>query len=85
MQALRPELNSAATNNDQLSPDLPKSLRAKMIALKSEEFAHRFSDTDWSYDPQMVEYHVSRSDRGGGYQIWHLPETGETFLSGVYW
>ena len=30
----------------------------------------------------MLQVHVTRSTRGGGYTVWHVSSTGDTYLSG---
>ncbi|MDQ3333292.1 MAG: hypothetical protein M3552_22040 [Planctomycetota bacterium] len=47
-------------------------------------FEQTFAELGWSYDPAMVQFSVTRNTRGGGYTIWHLSETGETYLRGYY-
>ena len=84
MRAQRPELNSDS-EEVRSTPNWPKEMRADMLQLKSDIFANRFRDSGWSYDPNMIEFQVLRSRRGGGYSIWHLRETGDTYLSAGYW
>ena len=56
-----------------------------MLQLNAKEFAGRFPEPGWTYDPDMVELEVSRSDGGGGYTIWHVPDTDVTYLDAVSW
>ncbi len=83
-RSLRPDLNPqhdedewAANGGDAQPPDL--------LERNQQVFRSRFPDTGWTYGPSMLEMHVSRSDRGGGYTVWHVPTTGDTYLSAGYW
>ena len=83
-RSLRPDLNRhhdadewLATANEPQRPD--------MLELNQRIFGDQFPTTGWTYDPSMLQVHVSRSDRGGGYTVWHVPSTGDTFLSAGYW
>lgn len=78
----RPDLNHAHDDDEWTAStdQSPDGLR-----LKQEIFSRRFPDTGWLYDPKLVELHVSRSDRGGGYTVWHNPASGDTYLSAAYW
>jgi len=88
MRSLRPDLNDTSEHDDRLADGLahlPESVRTETLELKSQMFADRFPDTGWEYDPAMNEYRVWRSDRGGGYTIWHIPDSDVAYLSAGYW
>ncbi|WP_168564976.1 hypothetical protein [Crateriforma spongiae] len=83
-RSLRPDLNQHHDDDEWLTKTGNKQ-RQDMIELNQQVFGHRFPDTGWVYDPTMVQVHVTRSARGGGYTVWHVPSTGDTYLSAGYW
>lgn len=83
-RSLRPDLNRLH-DDDEWSQTETDTKRPDMLELNQQIFSNRFPDTDWTYDPAMLEVHVSRSDRGGGYTVWHVPSTGDTYISAGYW
>ncbi len=80
---LRPELNQH--QDDEWQEKLSETPQADMLELNQKIFSNRFPDTGWVYDPTMVQVHVTRSARGGGYTLWHIQSTGDTYLSAGYW
>jgi hypothetical protein len=83
-RSLRPDLNDFH-NNDNLTAMPSDEQPPELLRLKQELFAKRFPKTGWSYDPTMIENDVQRNERGGGYSIWHIPASGDTYLSASYW
>lgn len=83
-RALRPDLNQHHVDEEWLD-DVDTNERPEVLALKQQIFAERFPETGWTYEPAMREVHVNRSDRGGGYSVWHVPSTGDTYISTRYW
>ncbi|WP_404308104.1 hypothetical protein [Neorhodopirellula lusitana] len=89
-RSLQPELNAGLSwdnreNVDDEQATQHEYIRTEMLVLNQELFALRFPETGWQYDPTMIQAQVSRSRRGGGYTIWHVPATGDTYLSASYW
>ena len=83
-RSLRPDLNTHH-DDDEWSPRDTDTQRPDTLELHQQIFENRFPDTGWSYDPSMLEVDVSRSDRGGGYTVWHVPSTNDTYISAGYW
>ncbi|WDQ15426.1 hypothetical protein [Rhodopirellula sp. P2] len=85
-RSLRPDLNQHH-DDDEWLPKLggPQWQQQHMIELSQQVFSDRFPDTGWIYDPSMLEVYVRRSDRGGGYTLWHVPSSGDTYISARYW
>ena len=83
-RSLRPDLNRHHDDDEWLAK-ATKLQRPDMHELNQQVFGNRFPETGWTYDPSMLQVHVSRSDRGGGYKVWHEPSTGDTFISAGYW
>lgn len=88
-RALRPDLNSSPNDQEwEIKPDA-KAVGAidlsDHLELVQQLFRQRFPDTNWTFDPAMIHVTVTRSDRGGGFSVWHVPATGETYLSAGYW
>lgn len=83
-RSLRPDLNSHH-DDDEWSPKDTNTVQPDMLGLNERVFDTRFPETGWAYNPAMLEMHVSRSDRGGGYTLWHVPSAGDTFISAGYW
>jgi hypothetical protein len=81
---LRPDLNQHQ-DADEWLVKASEPQRLDMIELSQQIFSNRFPDTGWVYDPAMVQIHVTRSARGGGYTVWHVQSTGDTYLSAGYW
>jgi hypothetical protein len=81
--SLRPDLNEL--HDDEWLQIDTETQRPDLLELNQQIFNIRFPETGWAYDPSMMEVHVSRSGRGGGYTVWHVPSTGETYLSAGYW
>jgi hypothetical protein len=83
-RSLRPDLDISHDENEWASqnerPEWPRTLE-----LNQQIFANHFPGTGWTYDPSMIQVYVSRSDRGGGYTLWHVPSTGDTYISAGYW
>ncbi|WP_442507119.1 DUF308 domain-containing protein [Novipirellula sp. SH528] len=72
-RSLKPNLN-LPEDDDEWTSQSTEQFSAKI-------FARRFSDTDWTYTPGMLELHVTRASDFGGYTIWHEPETDVTYLA----
>lgn len=84
MRSLRSDLNSSGNGNK--SPmQAPEIFREEMHRQNSERFSNQFPDTGWTYEPGMVELRVMRSDRGGGYTVWHVPDKDVAYLRAYYW
>ena len=83
-RSLRPDLNNSHDAHE-WTPNDVRAQRPDALQLNQQVFDNRFPDTGWTYDPLMLEINVSRSDRGGGYTLWHLPSTGDTYISAGYW
>lgn len=83
-RSLRPDLNRHHDDDEWLSKD-SEHQRPDRLELNQQIFGDRFPETGWTYDPSMLQVQVSRSDRGGGYTVWHVPSTGETYISAGYW
>lgn len=81
-RSLRPELQ---VPDDLAITEVPEHSRAEVHQLRSEDFSRRFGQLGWKYAPELIKYHVARSSDFGGYTIWHLPATGDTFLDAGYW
>lgn len=84
MRALRPDLNPKQIQ-DKAFEVADKRGRKEMLASRSDWFADEFFETEWEFDPEMRKYHVMRSDRGGGYSVWHAPDSGVAYLNAGYW
>lgn len=80
-RSCRPDLNSPRDDEWIVRRDSNPELQAS----NQKVFESRFPDTGWSYDPGMIEVHVTRSARGGGFTIWHIPSSGVTYLRASYW
>lgn len=83
-RSLRPDLNGHH-DDDEWSAKDTKLQWPGMLELKQRIFEDHFPKTGWSYDPSMLEVDVSRSDRGGGYTVWHVPSSGDTYIRAAYW
>ena len=83
MRSLRADLNESGA--DPWRGPMADFASDESLDLSRSVFAQQFPDTGWSYDPRMIEATVTRSDRGGGYTIWHLPENELTYLRAGYW
>ncbi len=83
-RSLRPDLNRHHDDENWLTKTTDPQ-RPVMHELNQQIFGDRFPETGWTYDPSMLQLQVSRSDRGGGYTVWHVPSTGDTFISAGYW
>jgi hypothetical protein len=83
-RSLRPDLNQQHADDEWLAKT-SDTQRPDMIELNHQIFGDRFPDTGWTYDPSMLKVHVSRSDRGGGYTVWHIPSLGDSYISAGYW
>lgn len=82
--SLRPDLNNSHDANE-WAPKATHSQPPDTLELNQQIFGDRFPDTGWIYDPAMLEIQISRSDRGGGYTVWHVPSNGDTYISAGYW
>jgi hypothetical protein len=92
MRALRPDLNPVhqIEAEPEASPaGLPEEFFAQLeneSSARQKELLNRgFPEANWGYDPKMLTYHVSRSPQGGGYTVWHVPESGVAYLTSGYW
>jgi hypothetical protein len=56
-------------DNDEWLPKDTETQRPEITVLSDEIFRNRFPDTG----------------RGGGYTVWHVASTGDTYLSAGYW
>ncbi|QDV61143.1 hypothetical protein [Crateriforma conspicua] len=83
-RSLRPDLNQHHDDDEWLSTASDRQ-RPDLLELNKQIFGNRFPDTGWTYGPSMLQVHVSRSDRGGGYTVWHVPSTGDSYISAGYW
>lgn len=83
-RSLRPDLNKLQQTDEGKSGTVAMQ-HPEMIQIAKSIFDNRFPGTGWSYDPSMIEFHVSTSKRGGGYTLYHIRETGDTYLRAAYW
>ncbi len=83
-RTLQPDLNPYQ-DDDEWQAKPSDTQRPDMVEADQQIFGNRFPDTGWVYDPTMVQIHVTRSARGGGYTVWHVQSTGDAYLSASYW
>ena len=83
-RSLRPDLNNSQDENEWEQKE-SITLRPDILELKQQIFANRFPNTGWIYDPSMIDMHVRRSDRGGGYTVWHVTSNGDSYIRAGYW
>ena len=80
-RAQRPELN----NTEEPTPAKSFPQEPEILAVNRRLFDIRFRDTGWTYNPLMQEYSAILAADGAGFHLWHLPDTGETYLWASYW
>lgn len=84
VRARHPSINMFADKQEHLKR-FPEGWLKEIHKHESNVFAQRFPNTGWTYDPEMIELRVNRSRHGDSFTLWHLPSTGDTYLSAQYW
>ncbi|MCA9172816.1 MAG: hypothetical protein KDB23_34395, partial [Planctomycetales bacterium] len=80
----RPDLNRNASQAE-WQVNAFRNSEPEVMQYQQGMFRKSFPDVNWSYDPAMVQLSVTSSDRGGGFRVWHLGSTGDTYIHAWYW